>query len=510
MPRTYISVPTRGLQPANTALELEVLDTFHRFQNETGDDVYCRFRPGQDEQIVVAAQSPALFLRWLAGTATSQTELLRWAKNAWQIEQGRKSVPAPATPVPADPPAGAIDMMETEAEEQPERSPARKRPRTDTHRNHTRDLMRKQQRQNAQQQVDLWHSRNEEREDIRWRHESDSWYTYIQKMKESRGIGVQAVHDIIKSCQSVGCTEAIQDFQFALSEWRRGLTLNKPTSSQRFIASEELEQSMSPSQQDDKGEIRMNYFKISYAERVGATLSIIRRFYAARLHAILVRRTSAHLGRKYGRVKAEQDAMFRAIYPNLEPQPTVREYNKFLRTLKFGRRWLRLEEEFGVGIFALLPQSTANSTYIERRVTDNVFTIWYTALKHCSPLAVAMARKISPYVTAIATNDQQLVEDTQLPLEIYQALDSIEDAVPTPRLAALVGVEQQLHRQPIVWSPGDFNERIQHRMQTLSPTPSISRPSSQGTLGGTTIAASITIDSESIVEGTEQESSSSK
>lgn len=510
MPRTYISVPTRGLQPANTALELEVLDSFHRFQTETGDDVYYRFRPGQDEQIVIAAQSPALFLRWLASIATSQTELLRWAKDAWQIEQGCKSVAAPATPIPARIPNAAADTVETDAEEQPEGSPARKRPRTDAHQNHTRDLIRKQEKQNAQQQADLWHNRNEEREDILWRQQSDRWYTYIQKMKESRGIGVQVVHDIIKSCQSVGCMEAIQDFRFALSEWRRGLALNKPTLSQKFITSEELEQSMSPAEQDDDGEIRMNYFKISYAERVGATLSIIRRFYAARLHAILVKRTSTGLGRRYGRIKAEQDAMFRTIYPNLQPQRTVREYNTFLRTLKFGKRWLCLEEEFGAGIFALLPQSTVNSTYIERRITDNMFTIWHTALKHCSPLAVAMARKVSPFVTAISTNDQQLVKDKYLPLETYQALDSIGDSVPTLKLAALLGVEPEFHHQPIVWSPADFNEQSQARMETLSPTPSISRPGSQGTIGGSTMVASITTDVEYTVEDPQAESSSSK
>ncbi|KAI8930539.1 hypothetical protein NX059_012151 [Plenodomus lindquistii] len=186
---------------------------------------------------------------------------------------------------------------------------------------------------------------------------------------------------------------------------------------------------------------RYHYLRVENAEQMSARLAIGRRFHAARLREHYNRQVAREIQpkrqppitkKKLGEVQA---AFFLSVQPRGQAQHGNQEYETFLRTIKHGKRWLRLEREFGAGIFALLPKSRVPNTYIERTLTDNLFLLWMRVVSHCCPLVLQCARKLNDVVTRLA--DDMAPPLTRLGLEEAHE-DMVDSEEATEELASLL------------------------------------------------------------------------
>ncbi|KAH9859286.1 hypothetical protein J1614_012173 [Plenodomus biglobosus] len=245
---------------------------------------------------------------------------------------------------------------------------------------------------------------------------------------------------------------------------------------------------------------------------MSAGLAIGRRYHAARLREhynrwvgreVQPERRPPITKKKLGEVQAK---FFLFVRPNGQAQHGDREYETFLRTIKHGKRWLRLEREFGCGIFALLPKSRVSNTYVERTLTDNLFLLWLRVLSHCSPLVVRLAKDLTSVIAQLADDlpppasrlrledmGEELPESEE-PTE--DLVDLVEQAGKHPRVCELPNSDEEASpprsvsdlgsiRRPFTeheweqWTDTEENELVESRIDDRTEGDSVNSETSQ-------------------------------
>jgi hypothetical protein len=380
-------------------------------------------------------------------------------------------------------------------------------------RNATGQAMRKEEARRLEAYHRFFHNSQEAEEDVQAKtalcREQHAWLRFVGQQAEARYAGERQVADLVCRATTVGNSEAVQDLLLALQHWRTPprLLARRARGQRHVLAADDAflalsQQTMVPSSSSssssgtelvardgvsDIAPLCHSYARTKGAARSSAFFHIDRRYHAARVREIYEHRCAREADPNadpalstqkrgwiqkqlyydylHGAEAARQDADAGAVAA--AAVSGERDWEEFRRTLKYGKRWLALERDFTCGIFALLPKSRIPSTFLERKLTDNLFALWCRMLRHCSPHAVAMA-KDAEHVVAMMARDEP-PPSWCLALESEEGCFEVSDK-PTPGLAALLKRE------------GSTSPRI--REISSEPAPSISPPTSRSRMRG--------------------------
>ena len=424
--------------------------------------------PNTDTTTFVAP-NPEAALRWICH-ATSKKAIIQFLEQLRKHAREEGSSADDATDADAE---GAADNELTSA-------------------NRKRRAEKKKEQEAKEVYRDAWHNSQElvrkRRDEEAFTEERASWLAYASEQPESQGVGSSVMSEMIRRATTVGNSEAVQDLQLALRHWRQrhaeptlALSQASQTTAPGTIRSLRRQARARGSHPDVLA--RYHYLRVEDAEQMGAGLAVERRFHAARLRKEYDARLEEALGPKASSriskrvVSHVQETFFRVVCPRGQPAKGDRDFEKFLRTLKHGKRWLRMEEDFGCGIFALLPKSRVSNTYVERTLTDELFLLWVRILHHCSELVVRMAEACSPLVALFADDESPPASRAALEDVEY---DLAESAHPTEELAVLLEVSGQHPRICEVSGSDDEAEPITRYRPTTAHHASADNPCSPG------------------------------
>lgn len=301
----------------------------------------------------------------------------------------------------------------------------------------TRSAEQKRQLEAKLQYRDFWHNsqeaqRNAREEDL-FNNERAQWLRFAGAQPEGKGVGSAVMAEVVRRATTVGNSDALRELQLSLQNWREqhAEQVSAP-SSQR--PSQTLVRRLT--QRQGRSSTRYHYRHLKKCEQLGARSSIERRYSAARLRADYESRlgddpdgVTTHARQ---RIQAQ---FFEELDSSGEPKRSNPHFLWFQRTLKHGKRWLSLEAAFGCGIFALLPPTRVPNTYIERTLTDELFSLWIRLILHCRPLVKVMSTRVSGVVEGLAEN--MLPPADRLALEIF-AEDLDPDVEASDELASLL------------------------------------------------------------------------
>jgi hypothetical protein len=484
------------------------------------DGVLWLADPGDPEQTTwFIAPSPARALQWILehGTKKGVMDCVRHT---------RKRPRTSDAPLPGhregDADAGAAcrraleepgqeeeeeEEEEEEGEEAGAQSPPAKRQKRHTQgggsRNATREAMRKQEAERLETYHRFFHNSQEAEVDVQTTtalcREQHAWLRFVGQQAEAKQAGERQVSDLVCRATTVGNAEAVQDLLLALQHWRnppRATTLARRVRGQRHLRAAE-DAFLALSQQStvssttelvardgalDIAPLCHSYARTKGAARSSAFFHIDRRYHAARVREIYERRCAREADpnadpplstQKRGWIQKQlyYDYLHGAEAGGQDVDAGAvaavgvtgeRDWEEFRRTLKYGKRWLALERDFTCGIFALLPKSRIPSTFLERKLTDNLFALWRRMLRNCSPHAVSMAKDAEHVVGMMARDEPP--PPWYLALELEEGCLEVSDK-PTRSLAALLQRE------------GSVSPRI--REISSEPAQSVSPPTSR-------------------------------
>ncbi|OAK93372.1 hypothetical protein IQ06DRAFT_354390 [Phaeosphaeriaceae sp. SRC1lsM3a] len=449
------------------------------------DDVIWLADPGDPEQTAwLIAPSPARALQWILehGTKKGVMEYVRQTRKRPRPSEHESDQPEASGGDARDAEAGPrrrreshdVDGPDEEEEESVHgaRLPA-KRQKTHTGRwaggNATAQAMRKLEADRLRDYHRFFHNSQEAETDVRETaalcREQHAWLRFVGQQPEAKRAGERQVSDLVCRATTVGNTEAVEDLLLAMQHWRASqrVTNRRPTgpfqgqpaqasclSSQQTTLSTDMARDCS----SDIARAQHSYRRTKGASRSSAFYHIDHRYHAARVREIYDRRCARQADpnadpslstQKRGRIQVRlyYDCLSSAeavesgdAVVGTEVAPTGdREWEEFRRTLKHGKRWLALEKDFTCGIFALLPKSRIPSTFLERKLTDEIFTLWRRMLRNCSPHAVSMAKDAEQVVRMMACDERP--PTWRLALEAEEGCLPLSDT-PTPTLAALL------------------------------------------------------------------------
>jgi hypothetical protein len=79
-------------------------------------------------------------------------------------------------------------------------------------------------------------------------------------------------------------------------------------------------------------------------------------------------------------------------------EPSARDWGKFKKHLAKAKRWLRVQDELGSGVFALIPSHVISHTWIERTLSEERLGIWLQLVTQFYPHAVRFGSFIESYI----------------------------------------------------------------------------------------------------------------
>lgn len=406
--------PSSGLKRlAQTQEELETLATRRVLGDE---DVVWLLDPSNPTRSMFVAPDPAAALRWICRAAV-QKPLLDSVRALTKRPRDEDGANEDGTNGPSSNSRVTKQARGTSS--------------------NTRRAEQRRQQEAKQVYRDIWHNSQEaERnalEEDAFNLERASWLRFAGQQSEAKSVGTVAMAEAIRRATTVGNSDALRELQLSLQHWRA-----QYADSQAPPASQRPSQGLIwPSEQGRRNErSRYHYRHLQQCEQLGARSSIERRYSAARLREDYESRLGSTSQAVTTHARQQIQAQF---FVELEPAGEATRSNPhflwFQRTLKHGKRWLSLEKAFGCGIFALLPSTRIPNTYIERTLTDELFTMWIRLIMNQSPLVKVMSSHISNLV-------QRLAED-MAPPSGRLCLEGIEVELPTEKhpteeLAALL------------------------------------------------------------------------
>jgi hypothetical protein len=446
------------------------------------DGVLWLADPGDPEQTAwFIAPSPARALQWILehGTKKGVMDYVRQTRkrprppeDPPEAREGEVGVGSERRRAPGHEEAEEAEEEEEEeageAEEQEEDGSPTKRQKTHPEgwvgRNATRQTMRKWEAKRLEEYHRFFHNSQEAEADVRVQsalcREQHAWLRFVGQQAEAKQAGERQVSDLVCRATTVGNSEAVQDLLLALQHWR-----NPPRTLARragapatyyggrddalLALSQRTTASSTDVARDGAADIALlchSYARTQGASRSSAFAHIDRRYHAARVREIYERRCAREADpnadpplstQKRGGIQKQlyYDYLHGADAVAAVAVTGERDWEEFRRTLKFGKRWLALERDFTCGIFALLPKSRIPSTFLERKLTDNLFALWRRMLRNCSPHAVSMAQDAEQVVRMMVRDEPP--PPWHLELELEERCLELSDK-PTPSLAALL------------------------------------------------------------------------
>jgi len=300
----------------------------------------------------------------------------------------------------------------------------------------TRSAEQKRQLEAKLQYRDFWHNsqeaqRNAREEDV-FNNERAKWLRFAGAQPEGKGVGSAAIAEVVRRATTVGNSDALRELQLGLQNWRE-----QHAEQVSAPSSQRLSQTLvrRPAQRQGRSSSRYHYRHLKKCEQLGARSSIERRYSAARLRADYESRLGDDPDGVTTHARQQiQARFFEELDPSGKPKRSNPHFMWFQRTLKHGKRWLSLERAFGCGIFALLPPTRVPNTYIERTLTDELFSLWIRLIVHCQPLVKVMSTRASGVVEGLAENMlppanrlalELLVEDLPMDTEACDDLASL-------------------------------------------------------------------------------------
>lgn len=252
-------------------------------------------------------------------------------------------------------------------------------------------------------------------------------------------------NDLASKSLYVAGVDTIAEWKVMMQSWRHASKTRVSTmprardSCQMFrdmptLAASRANQPMTQSEREIYMEVQRTRFS-SPAEQVWnrCTLSFIARKMQARFEYLAEHsRTREQTPKRIATVA--KDMLFAELY-NSNTQDAERwktrqdnphEAHKLDVCLAYGRKWGMLEEEFGIGIFAMLPATGISNTWVERMPVQRL-QAWIAMLRTCYPCLHVICVIASSWVRSLLSDEAP--PHTRLALENTQDDEEIEATV---------------------------------------------------------------------------------
>jgi hypothetical protein len=260
---------------------------------------------------------------------------------------------------------------------------------------------------------------------IRTRGKELAWLSKQETMFHLR---IEYAEALIFRAAAIGSWDAIRGVKTLFAQWRvtGALDVN------RLSSLDKRNHTQSPYQDFDsciKG-LEGAFLNVFHIERAGVVTDLLHRHFYAHLGAIyqqadaLAEDMPSHLrgpgiGRQTRIMKALWARMhtlpaFAALPSTASSQsgkqlssiqasqslvePSARDWGKFKKHLAKAKRWLRVQDELGAGVFALIPSHVISHTWIERTLSEERLGIWLQLVARFYPHAVRFGSFIESYI----------------------------------------------------------------------------------------------------------------